>query len=875
MARRPWHERVYRALLRLLPSEFRGDFGEAMTEDFKDQRADAVSRGDGRSVRRLWRQTLSGMFRLAPREHLGILRRDVGYTWRLLRRRPAFAASTILTLAVGIGLNTAVFSVVHGILLQRLPMPESERLVRLYEVSPEREEDAVSGENFMDWRTQARTLDGIGLIGGASGTLTGAGIPEEIRGMAVSEDFFPMIGARPLHGRLFVEEDFKAWRAARATKSRTWPRPSVMVLSRELWMRRFGANPNVVGTTVTLGGDRVEIVGVAAGNLDARFFGADAAEYWAPGGAPLAIRRSGRNFDAIGRLAPGVSLEQAQSELDVIGSALAAQYPDANKGWTIRATPLLKDTSAPVRKQLWFLFGAAACVLIIACANVANLVLAHATGRRHELATRVALGASRRVLVRQALTEGLVLGIAGGFGGFLLAFGAVPVLVSLAPTDTPRLTEIAVNGRVFASALVMSIAAGLACGLAACLSLDRANPKTAFRQAGAGAVPRGRPFRYLLTVTQVALALMLTVASGLLIRTMRAVEGLDLGFQPDRVIAVGVSPSFRRYGSIEAIQEFNAQLLERLQKHPGVVAAGVGSRPLGGGGGASNVLVPGGPPDGVRMGMDATSPGYFKTLGLRLVAGRLFTDTDTRLAPAVAILNERAVHELRLGDEPIGRTVTIYKTSMQVVGVIADTRRGALETAPAPAIYLPFLQNSTTSMGQVLIRTAGDPRSIVGDVRNVVAELDPDLAITRIQTLDDRLGESMAPRRFILRLVGLFSILALGLAMIGLYGVIAESVAQRVPEIGVRMALGAAPSDILRLVLTQGGWMVAVGVALGIGGAIALRDSMASFVFGVPTSDPVSFAVAVSSLVVATLIACLVPARRAATVDPVIALRQE
>jgi putative ABC transport system permease protein len=488
----------------------------------------------------------------------------------------------------------------------------------------------------------------------------------------------------------------------------------------------------------------------------------------------------------------------------------------------------------------------------------------------------VALGASRRVLVRQSLTEGLLLGSIGGAFGLLIAVVGVPALVALAPADTPRLAEIGVNGPVLGFTSILSIVAGLACGLAACLSLDRANPKTAFRQAGAGAVPRGRPFRYALTVTQVALALMLTVASGLLIRTMRAVENLELGFQPDRVIAIGVSPSFRKYGSMEAIQQFNATLLERLKSHPGIVAAGVGARPLAGGGaGMSGVRVPGGPAEGVRMSWDSTSPGYFAALGMSLVTGRLFTDADTAQAPAVVVLNERAARDLGIADSPIGKTVTAGNESMQVIGVVADSRRGQLEAAPAPAAYQPFLQNKRTSMGQVLIRTNGDPMAIVNDVRAIVGELDPELALRNIQTLDSRLGEAMAPRRFILRLVGLFSILALALAMIGLYGVIAESVAQRVPEIGVRMALGAAPVDILRLVMAQGGWMVAVGVVLGIGGAIALRDSMASFVFGVPTSDPLSFIVAAVSLLGATLIACLVPARRAAAVDPVIALRQE
>ena len=874
MADRPWHERLYRALLKVLPAEFRSDFEEPMTQDFKDQRADAVANGGGRSVRRLWWQTFTGLFRVAPGEHVSLVRRDVGYAWRLLRRRPAFAASTILTLAVGIGLNTAIFSVVHGILLQRLPMPESERLVRLYEVSPKQVENSVSGENFMDWRAQSRTLDKLALIGFSAGTLSGDGPPEEVRGMAVSEDYFPMIGAVPLLGRLLAETDYAAWRAARESKTRNWPQPAVAVLSEALWTRRFGGRADVIGRTITLSRTPVEVIGVVR-PVDSRFFGAEPADYWVPGGAQSNVIRRARFLEAVGRLAPGVSLERAQSELDVIANALAVRFPEANKGWTLRATPLLQATSAPVRKQLWFLFGAAACVLIISCANVANLVLAHAAGRRHELATRVALGASRRVLVRQALTEGLVLALAGGLGGFLLAFAAVPALIAIAPAETPRLSEIAVNSRAFAFALMMSVAAGLACGLAACLSLDRANPKTAFRQAGAGAVPRGRVFRYALTVTQVALALMLTVASGLLVRTMRAVEGLELGFRPDHVLAIGLSPDYRKYGGATGVHQFSAKVLERLKTHPGIVAAGVGTRPLGGGLAGTVVKVAGSPSDGLKVGMDAASPGYFTALGLSLTAGRLFTDADDQQAPAVAILNERAARDLGIADAPLGRTVEIDKSQMQVVGIVADSRRGSLESEPSPAIYFPFLQATQMTTGQLLVRTNVDPLSIVGDVRNIVTELDPELALTRIQTLEDRLDESVAPRRFILRLVGLFSVLALGLAMVGLYGVIAESVAQRVPEIGVRMALGAAPFDILRLVMTQGGWMVVIGVALGIGGAIAVRDSMASFVFGIPTSDPLSFIVAAVSLVFATLVACLVPARRAAAVDPVIALRQD
>jgi putative ABC transport system permease protein len=525
---------------------------------------------------------------------------------------------------------------------------------------------------------------------------------------------------------------------------------------------------------------------------------------------------------------------------------------------------------------LWLLLGAAACVLLIGCANVANLLLAHASGRRLELATRLALGASRAHLVRQTLTESLFISLAGGAAGFALATWALPALVALAPAGTPRLNEIAVDWRMLAFAVVASIVVGLACGLAVVLSMDRVNPQgSGLRPSGADSAHHGRRFRQGLIVAEIALALMLVVAAGLLVRTLRVLGAQELGFNPRNVISVGLALDFAKYNPRNgAVGQFEADLLQRLTAAPGVVAAGIGSRPLGGGA-AGNVVRAQGSDQDHGVGVDVVSPGFLEALGATLIRGRFVQATDAAGAPRVALVNVSAARAIWGDSDPVGRTIVMDESPLQVIGVVGDIRRLNLELPAAPAIYLSHLQPASIIVNNLLVRTAGDPREVLPAVRAVMRQLDPDQPLTRIATLEERIDEILAPRRFMLRLIGLFSILALGLAMLGVYGVMAESVAQRVPEIGIRVALGATPAAIRHLVIAQGGWMVVLGLAGGIAGALALRKAMATLVFGVPTTDPIAYAVACVCLAAATIAACAIPANRAASMDPVKALRQE
>lgn len=880
MARLSWHERLFRALMRLFPSEFRGDFGDQMAADLRDAHEEAATRGGRPLVVRMWARTLVDVGRRAPREHLDVLRRDAGYAVRLMRRRPGLTASALLTLSIGIGLNAAVFTVVDGILWRSLPIPESDRLVRLFEVEPAPAFTAtdVSSPNFIDWESQARTLDGMAMVGGTTRTLIANNDPEEILAMTVSRGFFRIVPARPALGRLFTPADYAPLEAHYAALNPRRPgrpaAPGAVILSHDLWQRQFNGR-DVVGRTVRLDGNTIEIVGVMGPDFAFRDVpGWGRAECWLPE-APDPTQRRWRGRSVIGRRAPGVSLPRVQAEFDVIAAGLAAAYPGANAGRGVRVAPLLDTVVAEAKTQIWFLFGAALCVLLVGCANVAHLLLAHATGRRLELATRVALGATRAHLVRQALTEGVLLALAGGAAGLFLAVWAVPVVSALAPPGIPRLEEVALDGRVVAFTAGLSLIVGVACGLAATLSFDRMSLTGMVRASSAATSGHGRRFRQGLTIAEIALALMLVIAAGLLIRTVRALGALELGFDPANVISIGLSPDWTKYGGAEGIIRLESQFVERLAALPGVIAVGVGSRPLGGGGMSNVVRLPGGNGQGLRVGVDTVSPGYLEALGARLLRGRFVEEKDTGSALGVMLVNESAARTLWGERDPIGQVVTMDDVRLQVVGVVGDIRRNELESKPGPAVYLPHRQSLRMFVGNVLVRTEGDPRQILPAVRTVMRQIDPEQALTRITTLQARIDEAMAPRRFILQLVGLFSALALGLAILGVYAVVAESVAQRIPEIGIRIALGATPSNVMRLVVSQGGWMAAAGIALGLGGALALSRAMTTLVFGVATTDPLAYVTASLSLLAATLVACGIPARRASRIDPVIALRQE
>ena len=874
MPRRSRRDGLFGWLLRLFPAEFRGDFGKEMAADFQDQRADAAAAGR-RSVARLWARTLVDVARRVPAEHLEVLRRDAGYALRLLRRRPGFAGTVVLTLAIGIGLNTAVFSVVSGVLLRALPLPNGDRVVRLAAVesaSPDNFQNTSSAD-FLDWQAQAKTVDALALSTFSPGMLLAEnGEPEMAAGLVVTEGFFDIIGAVPAMGRTFSADEYRDG----TMLNRFDTRPGVAILSHALWRERFGGRSNVVGTAFSAGGRRFEVVGVMHPELDMRGVSTfPNARYWLPGRpnteGVMSSRRN-RAVTAIARLAPGVSRQQAQAEFDVISRALADAYPE-DAGWSVKVVSPLESVVTAVRIQVWLLGAAAFCVLLIGAANVTNLLLAHASGRRLELATRIAIGATRGHLVRQLLTESLVLSVLGGALGVALAYWAVPLLVTLAPDTVPRLGEIAVDDRVLAFATVTSVGVGIACGLAAALSMDRRSLSAAMRSSGIHARSHARRFRQGLTVAQVALALVLVVAAGLLVRTVRALDAVELGFDPYNVISVGASSDDRRGGGIGGITAFNAALIEQVRQLPGVVALGTGPTPLSP---ATGTAVSASPDvNGEMIEVNPVTPGYLRALRSRLIRGRLFEEADQTGEAALAIVSESAARHFWRGANPIGQPLFMNRGESTVVGVVADIRRSGLEGGFSPTVYILQTQSSNLGINTLLIRTEGDPHAIVPAVRGALKRLDPNAPLGGVRTLEELIDGEMAPRRFMLRLVGLFSVLALGLAMLGIYGVVAESVAQRVPEIGVRMALGADRRAVMRLILSQGAWMAGVGVALGAAAAYASRDVMSSFVFGVPTSDGLTFTAACAGVIVAALVACSLPARRAASVDPVVALRHE
>lgn len=873
MATRPMHERVYRALLRLLPSAFRQEFGASMTEDFRDQRDHAATQGV-RRVRVLWTRTVGGLLWLATREHLGTVVRDVRHAIRLFRRRPAFTLTTVLTLTAGIGVTTATFSVVQAVVLQQIPGPESDRIVSIFEVGPppELRQGPVSNANFVDWKSQVTTLDALALFNYSRGLVRVGGAPaEELRGLAVSDDFFRLTGLMPRLGRLFVAEDFQAWHAAFAAGARSTPPTRVIVLSERTWQRVFGGRADIVGTTVHLDEEPVEVIGVMADHPLLRVFTTalgPATDYWEPGGAwPMVVRRA-RMQQAVGRLAPGRSIEDAQVEFNVIASRLESAFPDANTGWTIRLLPLRDAVAAGVRTQLVFLFGASLCVALIAVLNVARLTGTLNEGRRHEFLTRLALGASRFELSRQAITESLALSVAGGGLGVFLAWLTLPVIVAMAPGDIPRLSEVAIHPQTLGFALGLSLTVGIVCGLVSrVMTPDRlvTGPQISRPRFGWG--------RSALLGAQVAIALVLAIGTTVLVRSMQSVAAEPLGFSPENVVAATINLPRSSYREQSVAQRLVQQMVDRVEMHPAVVAAAIGPRPLAAGPG-SVVRLKGQAGDGTQMQVATVTSNYFLTVGARVTNGRGFVEADTNGSPAPAVLNTEAVRALGLGSDVIGREIEIDQFPLMVVGVLEDIRQ-SLEAAPRPTIYVPSSQYPRILSNQLLIRTNQAAEIVMPDLRAIISELDPAAALYRTQTMEQRLRELTAPRRFILQLVTTFSVLAILLAVIGLAGVVAESMAQRVREIGIRVALGARSGAIIALVVRQSIRVIAVGAIVGVLLAYQLRATLEGFVYGVTTTDVWSYGAATVAVVFASLVACYLPARRAVTIDPVVALRRE
>jgi putative ABC transport system permease protein len=882
--------RWFRALLRLFPSEFRGDFERQMVEDFREQREEAAARRGTRGMLRLWLRTIVDVLRRAPQEHADVLRRDASHAIRILSKRPASTATVVASIAIGIGLNTALFTVVRGVLWQSLPLAGSDRLVRVVEADPafpDRFPHLTPGD-FVDLRDQTRGFSGIAAGQSNIQTIVEPGEPEELPGMMVSERYFETLGARLALGRSFTDADyveanidFSRSAVASRLDERAKGQPlvrSAIVISHQLWHRRFLGRPDVVGQQLRLAsGVMVEIVGVMGPELRAIAPAVGVPpEWWMPR-APSRTGR-GNTLETVARLAPGQSLDSARAELDTVGASIAAAFPAAKPDRTFRAIPLLEMVVKDVRSQLMFLLGASLCVLLVTCVNVIHLFLANAAGRRVELATRVALGATRGTLIRQTLTESAVLAGIGGAAGLLLAIWALPLLLSIAPPGIPRLHDIQVDWWTYAFGAAAAIVVALFCGVAASLPLTMLRPWRALGSARSGSTLQGRRVRRVLAVGEIAVALVLVVASMLMVRTMRALLTQDLGFNPQGVISAALPRPARPPLDADALtlmHEAEAQVIEAVTRLPGVVAAGVGGSPLGLMTGLGGITLPGDSRELPMVGLTPVSVGYFEALGVRLKEGRLFTPDDRAGAPVVAIVAESTARKFWPSRSAVGETMILPANGpVQVVGVIADMAEWGLETRVG-GIFLPHLQSFYTTLGRMLIRTDRDPQILVPAIKAIARRVNPEHPFPDVTPLQAEIDRATAPRRFTLRLIGMFSFLGLALAVIGIYGVLAESVAERVPEIGVRIALGARPSDVVALILHQGFWMIAIGLGLGLLGAVLVTRQMTAMVFGVGTLDPVSYVAACAMLAVVALAACAIPARRAVVLDPVVALRSD
>jgi putative ABC transport system permease protein len=801
------------------------------------------------------------------------LAQDLRYALRSLARSPGFAGAAVLTLALAVGANTAVFSVVDAILLDPLPFPDQQRLVTVWEDLSARggpTQEWTGTAVFDAWRDGARSFAGLTAVTGWSAAMAGGERPEIVPGAAVTHEYFRVLGVEPVLGRGF------------AAAEETPGTDRVLVLSHGLWRRRFGGDPAVVGTAVEVNGAPYAVVGVAPEGLRGPIV--PQAEAWTVlSVAPVPQDWGNYYLRVVGRLGPGVERAAAAAELDGVMARLGRLQPADLGGAAVTVESLHETVAGPVRAQLLALLGAVGLVLLVACVNVANLTLARAFGRDRELAMRAALGAPRRRLTRQLVTEGLLLAFLGGLLGLALGLWATELLRTFAPPGTPRLDEVRFDGSVFAFTLAVTAATGVLFGLVPALAAFPSAPRAALDEGGrAGSSARRVRLRAGLVMAELALGLALLVAAGLLLRTLDALQREDPGFRADGVVAGQLLFPSGRYPEPERVPPFVARLLERLEAVPDVVAAGaVSVLPLSGGQTDASYVVEGRlPPAGEEPAADfrIATPRYFETLGIPLLRGRQLADRDDAAAPLVVVVSEELARRAFPGDNPVGRRLRVGATRdpetpwRTVVGVVGGVRDNALAKPPDPEIYMPLAQQPTRGL-QVVIRGAAGSDGLPEILRRTVATLDPAQPIGGLGPLAEQVRSTLGPERFLSGLLAAFAAVALLLAAVGLYGVMAYSVGQRTREIGIRMAVGARPRDAMGLVLRQGALLIAGGLVIGAALAWGLSRLLTGLLYGVAPGDPATLAATAALLVATSLVAAYLPARRAARVDPVAALR--
>lgn len=806
------------------------------------------------------------------------LLQDLRYGLRMLAKGRALTGIAVLTLALGIGANTAMFSVVSGVLLRPLPYQQPERLVRVFTVFPTQPIFSLAKADFVDFRARNHVFTGMALFARRDLDLTVGDKPERLKGMGVTPDFFRVLGFHPMLGRDFQSnEEYKG-------------NTHVVILSYRLWQSRFGADPQIVGKSLMLSSEPFTVVGVmppgvqhVGGDYHSLPHGDNVELWWPLEIQPLrgARDRNQHYLNAIARLKPGVTLEQANAEMNVVVEEIAKENPDTNKDARSKVVLLKEEIVGRARAMLLVLLGAAGFVLLIACVNVANLMLARAAARRREMAVRSVLGAGRLRLIRQLLTESALLALLGGALGWLVAYWGVDALLALSPDKLPRLQAVHMDGRVLGFTLVVALLTAVLFGLAPAVETLKTNPNESLKEGERGTTSgsaRAR-LRSVLVTAEVALALVLLIGAGLLLRSFVALQHVEPGFRPDHVLTMAIDLPDKRYPEMADAARFYERLLERVRALPGVQSAGIASDiPWTGYDENSNFDIEGRPPEPGHEPEGRyhfVTPGYFEAIGTPLLGGRFFTAADNADAPKVVLVNSALARRYFPGEDAVGKRLELWGLKgVTIVGVVGDVKDTPDALEAKPAYYWPTQQMVFAGMF-LAVRSASDPAVLTDAVRREVLALDKDLPVTDARTLEDTAVAAVAGARFTLLLVGAFAGVALILAMVGIYGVMAYTVTQRTHEIGVRMALGAQARDVLKLILSQGLRLTLLGVTVGLAAAFAVTRALSSLLYGVKAADPATFVAVALLLAAVALVACFIPARRATQVDPIVALRYE
>jgi putative ABC transport system permease protein len=803
---------------------------------------------------------------------------DLRYGARMLAKSPGFTAVAVIALALGIGANTAIFSVVNAALLRPLPYPDADKLVIVWEKSRRNDQNVINPANFMDWSEQNNVFTDMAATFDRSAVLVGDGEPEEIPAQIATNNLFSLLGVDALLGRTFSPDDGKP------------EQPRVVILSYGLWQRRFGGDPNIIGRKLNVNRAEAVVIGVMpAGfkwHIHKGSMTTKTAELWSPFVITNEMRtRQGRFMTSVARIKPAVTFEQAKAEMNVIAARLEQQYNEFNADWGVNVVPLRTQFTGEFRAALLVLLGAVGFVLLIACANVANLLLSRAAARQKEIAVRVAIGAGRGRIVRQLLTESVLLAAIGGTAGLLLALWGTDLLVSLSPRELADLQQVKISVPVLGFTLAVSLLTGIIFGMAPAFEATRVKLQESLKEGSKsiGGGTRSHRLRGAFVVTEIALALVLLVGAGLLVRSFNRLQSVDPGFNPNNVLTMRISLPTRKYDTDRKRIDFFRQAVEQIKALPGVEADGATNYlPFAGPHSGTIVEIEGRPklPPGQELetGACVTDANYFGAMQIPLKSGRLFTEQEATEMRHVVVINEAFARKNFPGEDPLGKRVTIYmkedNVPTEIIGIVGDHKHMGLDSEIEPMSYWPHPEQAFPFMTFV-IRAQGDPSSIAPAARTVIQTLDGEQPLADVRTMESLLADSVARARFNTLLLTVFAMVALILAAVGIYGVMSYAVTQRTHEIGIRMALGARTSHVLALVVKQGMTLAVVGVGVGLAASFALTRIMSSLLYGVTATDTLTFTLIPVVLASVALLACYIPARRATKVDPMIALRYE